>query len=119
MPLLESALGSLIQCKPFIILAGTFRKVAYASFTHAALTTRYRTKSLYCIKVFLCCKRHAILVYEQDKNLLKIVDVKDLEIRFHKHQDLVCKRGIYKDYTHLLALALKRFATLRQNIHSR
>jgi len=31
---------------------------SYAAFTHAGLTTRYRTKNL--IKVLLCCQGHAI-----------------------------------------------------------
>jgi len=35
-----------------------FQINTYAAFTHAGLTTRYRTESLF--KLFLCCQGHAI-----------------------------------------------------------
>jgi len=78
--------------------------VTYAAFTHAGLTTRYRTKSLY--KVFSCWQGHAIYRFiKRIESLINIAGIKfefeNLEIRFHKRQvsflvakTAKCKRGI-------------------------
>jgi len=77
---------------------------AHAAFTHAGLTTRYRTKSLYK-STFVLSRSRDIQFMKRIKCLLKIAVVKfkfeNLEIRFHKRQfsflvvkTVKCKRGV-------------------------
>jgi len=76
----------------------------YAVFTHAGLTTSYRTKSLYKNNFVLSGSRN-ISFMKKIGSLLKIAVMKfefyNLETRFHKHQvsflvvkTVKCKRSI-------------------------
>jgi len=75
-----------------------------AAFSHAGLTTSYRTKSLYK-NIFALSRSRNIVVMKRIKSLLKIAgmksDFKSWEIRFYKRQvsflvvkTVKCIRGI-------------------------
>jgi len=82
----------------------TFKNGLNAAFTHAGLTTRYQTKSLYK-RIFVLSRSSSILFVKQIDSLLHTVSKKfkfeKLESLFHKHKvsflvvkTVKCKRGI-------------------------